>query len=179
MYGQPGPLCAACAGFFQQLLAVEHRLCACMRSSCSFSPWSTGSAHACAAVVQQLWLAAVELGLSSCGSWAYLVPQGMWSPPRPGIEPMYPALAPRWLVKNLPLRQETRVQSLGQEDPLEKGMTTHSSILAWRSPSPSSSCVWNPRVFADDARGWQCPFVLCLHREAWCAAIHGVAKSQT
>ena len=25
------------------------------------------------------------------------------------------------------------------------------------------SCVWNPRVFADDARGWQCPFVLCLH----------------
>ena len=24
-------------------------------------------------------------------------------------------------------------------------------------------CVWNPRVFADDARGWQCPFVLCLH----------------
>ena len=26
---------------------------------------------------------------------------------------------------------------------------------------PSSSCVWNPRVFADDARGWQCPFVLC------------------
>ena len=27
---------------------------------------------------------------------------------------------------------------------------------------PSSSCVWNPRVFADDARGWQCPFVLCL-----------------
>ena len=27
---------------------------------------------------------------------------------------------------------------------------------------PSSSCVWNPRVFADDARGWRCPFVLCL-----------------
>ena len=28
---------------------------------------------------------------------------------------------------------------------------------------PSSSCVWNPRFFADDARGWQCPFLLCLH----------------
>ena len=28
---------------------------------------------------------------------------------------------------------------------------------------PSSSCVWNPRVVADEARGWQCPFVLCLH----------------
>ena len=26
----------------------------------------------------------------------------------------------------------------------------------------AASCVWNPRVFADDARGWQCPFVLCL-----------------
>ena len=37
-------------------------------------------------------------------------------------------------VKNLPAIQETRVQSLDQEDPLEKGMTTHSSILAWRSP---------------------------------------------
>ena len=37
-------------------------------------------------------------------------------------------------VKNLPATQETRAQSLGQEDPLEKGMTTHSSILAWRIP---------------------------------------------
>ena len=37
-------------------------------------------------------------------------------------------------VKNLPAIQETRIQSLGQEDPLEKGMTTHPSILAWRSP---------------------------------------------
>ena len=35
-------------------------------------------------------------------------------------------------VKNLPAMQETWVQSLGQEDPLEKGMATHSSILAWR-----------------------------------------------
>ena len=38
------------------------------------------------------------------------------------------------LVKNLSARQETQVQSLGQEDPLEKGMATHSSILAWRIP---------------------------------------------
>jgi len=37
-------------------------------------------------------------------------------------------------VKNLPAMQETWVQSLGQEDPLEKGMATHSSILAWRIP---------------------------------------------
>ena len=38
------------------------------------------------------------------------------------------------LVKNLPTMQETRVRSLGQEDPLEKEMATHSSILAWRLP---------------------------------------------
>ena len=37
-------------------------------------------------------------------------------------------------VKNLPKMQETWVQSLGQEDPLEKRMATHSSILAWRIP---------------------------------------------
>ena len=36
-------------------------------------------------------------------------------------------------VKNLPAMQETWVQSLGWEDPLEKGMSTHSSILAWRN----------------------------------------------
>ena len=38
------------------------------------------------------------------------------------------------MVKNLLAMQETRVQSLGQEDPLEEGMATHSSILAWRIP---------------------------------------------
>ena len=37
-------------------------------------------------------------------------------------------------VKNPPAMKETRVQSLGQEDPLEKEMATHSSILAWRIP---------------------------------------------
>ena len=37
-------------------------------------------------------------------------------------------------VKNLPAKQETWVQSLGWEDPLEEGMATHSSILAWIIP---------------------------------------------
>jgi len=37
------------------------------------------------------------------------------------------------MIKNLPAMWDTRIQSLGQEDPLEKEMTTHSSILAWRS----------------------------------------------
>ena len=47
-----------------------------------------------------------------------------------------------WMVKNLPAMQEIQVQSLGQEDPLEKGMATHSIILAWRIPwteEPGSS----------------------------------------
>ena len=55
-------------------------------------------------------------------------------------------------VKNLPAMQETWVRSLGWEDPLEEGMATHSSILAWRIP---------------------------MHRGTWCAAVHGVTKSQT
>ena len=38
------------------------------------------------------------------------------------------------MVKNLPTVQETQVRSLGWEDPLEKGMATHSSMLAWRIP---------------------------------------------
>ena len=38
------------------------------------------------------------------------------------------------MVKSLPAIQETRVQSLDQEDPLEKEMATHSSILAWKIP---------------------------------------------
>ena len=38
------------------------------------------------------------------------------------------------MVKNLSAMQETWVRSLGQEDPLEKGMATHSSVLAWRIP---------------------------------------------
>ena len=38
------------------------------------------------------------------------------------------------LVKNPPVMQETQVRSLGQKDPLEKGMATHSIILAWKIP---------------------------------------------
>ena len=56
------------------------------------------------------------------------------------------------LVKNLPAMQETPVQFLGQEDPLEEGMETHSSHLAWR---------------------------ISMDRGAWWATVHGVAKSQT
>ena len=48
------------------------------------------------------------------------------------------------VVKNMPARQETLVQSLGQEDPLEKGVATHSSILAWRIPwTEGSGGLWS------------------------------------
>ena len=49
------------------------------------------------------------------------------------------------MVKNLSAMQETQVQSLGWEDPLERGMATHSSILPWRIPwteEPVGYCPW-------------------------------------
>ena len=56
-------------------------------------------------------------------------------------------------VKSLPATQETWVQSLGQEHPLEKGMAAHSSILAWRSPwteEPGGlKCMGSRRVGLD------------------------------
>ena len=55
-------------------------------------------------------------------------------------------------VKNPPAMRETRVRFLGWEDPLEEGMATHSSVLAWRIPRD---------------------------RGAWRAAVHGVVKSWT
>ena len=56
-------------------------------------------------------------------SWAQLCPPGASILPR---EPQ--------MVKNLPAMPDTFVRSLGQEDPLEKEIATHSSILAWRTP---------------------------------------------
>ena len=57
------------------------------------------------------------------------------------------------MVKNLQAVQETQVQSLGQEDPLEEGMATHSSILAWRIPWTEEPGVdyslWSHRVGRD------------------------------
>ena len=51
-------------------------------------------------------------------------------------------------VKNLPVIQETGVESLGGEDPLEKGMATHSSILTWRIP-------WTEEAGRLQSMGWQ------------------------
>ena len=48
------------------------------------------------------------------------------------------------MVKNLPPMQETQVLFLGQKDPLEKGMATHSSILAWRIPGTRNLVGYNP-----------------------------------
>ena len=49
------------------------------------------------------------------------------------------------MVKNLPATQETKVQSLDQEHPLEKEMATHSSILAWRIHGQRSLMGYSPR----------------------------------
>ena len=57
------------------------------------------------------------------------------------------------IVKNRPIKQETWVRSLGQEDPLQKGMATYSSILAWRIPwtgeSGEQQSMWLQRVEHD------------------------------
>ena len=57
------------------------------------------------------------------------------------------------IVKNLPSMQEMWVQSLGQEDPLEEELATHSSILAWRIPwteEPGGlQSMWSQRVRHD------------------------------
>ena len=51
-------------------------------------------------------------------------------------------------VKRLPTMRETKVRSLGQEDPLEKEMATHSSILAWKMP-------WTEEPERLQSTGWQ------------------------
>jgi len=52
------------------------------------------------------------------------------------------------MVKNQPAMQETWVRFLGRDDPLEKGMATHSSILAWRIP-------WTEEPGGLQSMGWQ------------------------
>ena len=50
------------------------------------------------------------------------------------VDPVFITSQMAWSVKYLPSVQETRIQPLGQKDPLEKEMATHPSILAWRIP---------------------------------------------
>ena len=62
-------------------------------------------------------------------------------------------------VKNLPAMQETQVWSLGWQDPLEKGMETHSSTLAWRIPwteEPGGYSPWGRKEL--DMTEWVCFF---------------------
>ena len=54
------------------------------------------------------------------------------------------------VVQNLPAIQETWVQSLGHEDPLEEDMETHSSIFVWESPWTEELAGYSPQ----DAKGW-------------------------
>ena len=62
------------------------------------------------------------------------------------------ALLVAQMVKDLPAMQETQVLSLGQEDPLEKGMASHSSILAWEIPWTRG--VWQAAVMGLQGVGY-------------------------
>ena len=77
---------------------------------------------------------------------------GLGSSPREGILQYSWAFLVAQMAKNLPAMWETSVWFLGWEDPLEEGMATHSSILAWSIP---------------------------MDRKAWQATVHGVTKSWT
>ena len=57
---------------------------------------------------------------------------------------LFPSVPVAQMVKNMPAMQETWVQALGQEDPLEKEMATHSSILAWRISGQRSLAGYSP-----------------------------------
>ena len=67
-------------------------------------------------------------------------------------------------VKNLPATQETWVQSLGWEDALEKGMATHSSILAWRIPWTEEPGVLQMMGSQKVRHNWA---TKCAHTHAW------------
>ena len=68
-------------------------------------------------------------------------------------------------VKNLPAVQETWVRSLGQEDPLEKGIATHSSTLAWRIPWTESLADYGPWGHKESDMTEQ--LTLSLHFREW------------
>ena len=57
------------------------------------------------------------------------------------------------MVKNLPAMQETQVRTLGQKDPLEKEMATHSSILAWEIPWTEEPPAMAGGLFTTDLTG--------------------------
>ena len=69
-------------------------------------------------------------------------------------------------VKNLPAIQETQVQSLGWEDPLEKGMVTHSSILSWRIPWTEEPGGLQPTESERVGHDWEMNTLSCLPTQA-------------
>ena len=77
---------------------------------------------------------------------------------------------------------KTQLRSLGQEDPLEKEVAIHSSIFAWRIPwaeEPGGLHIQGQKELDAINVSLNELQELVMDTEAWCAAVHGVAKSPT
>ena len=93
-----------------------------------------------------MWFSSFSCSFVSLGSLSF-----------DGLYMLYWASLIAWLVKNPPAMQETPVWFLGWEDPLEKGKTTHSGIMAWRI----SWTVWGYKE-SDMTKRLTLSFMLCL-----------------
>ena len=83
----------------------------------------------------QLSIHMLQLKILHAATKILHTPQGRWKFLHAATETQHRFSLAAQTVKHLPTTRETRVQSLGQEDLLEKEMVTHSSILAWKIPS--------------------------------------------
>ena len=128
--------------------------------------WSIHEHH-----YHEMALRAMAIDESGCREWTKRViglsmnsaTSGQWVSLRVILSPRASLVAQT--IKNLPAVQETWVQSLGQEDPLEKGMATYSNMLAWRIPWTEESGVLQSMRSQRVGHNWATNTHTHIHRE--------------